>query len=67
MLFIVGINPSPMQMSMGTGELAYKLTLGKPDGGQVNTISKRKNWQELNTKIDTVCKVADGSCNLGKR
>ncbi|WP_207634837.1 hypothetical protein [Cytobacillus praedii] len=56
-----------MQMSMGTGELAYKLTLGKPDGGQVNTISKRKNWQELNTKIDTVCKVADGSCNLGKR
>lgn len=24
------VYPSPMQMSMGTGELAYKLTLGKP-------------------------------------
>ncbi|WP_157684565.1 hypothetical protein [Cytobacillus praedii] len=31
-----------MQMSMGTGELAYKLTLGKPDGGQVNTTSSSK-------------------------
>ncbi|KOP78231.1 hypothetical protein ACFFHH_21280 [Cytobacillus solani] len=24
------VYPSPMQISMGTGELAYKLTLGKP-------------------------------------
>lgn len=31
-----------MQISMGTGELTYKLTLGKPDGGQVNTISSTK-------------------------
>ncbi|WP_102272785.1 hypothetical protein [Cytobacillus massiliigabonensis] len=24
------VYPSPMQLSMGTGELAYQLTLGKP-------------------------------------
>ncbi|WP_440213667.1 hypothetical protein [Cytobacillus praedii] len=41
-----------MQMSMGTGELAYKLTLGKPDGGQVFQAQKfagteHEDWIQL--------------------